>query len=140
LRIKEVALHFRLSWCQLSHSDVLDKEAFVCYNIPKLAILDINQEGMMITKSISSTQAQNNFGQVLDDVTQNHTRYIVERRGVPQAIILSFDDFAHVLSDESERHQMDTILRELRPEYSLGQVLSPTDGSSDDNQHSGYPK
>ncbi len=83
----------------------------------------------MITKSISSTQAQNNFGQVLDDVTRNHTRYIVERRGIPQAIVLSFDDFACILSDATERRQMDTVLRELRPEYSLGQVLNPTSNS-----------
>jgi len=81
---------------------------------------------MMIAKKISSTQAQNNFGQVLNDVTQNHTRYIIERRGVPQVIILSFDDFAHVLDDENERQQMDAILRELRPEYHLGQVISST--------------
>lgn len=99
------------------------------YNIPKLAILDITQEDMMIAKRISSTQAQNNFGQVLDDVTQNRTRYIIERRGVPQVIILSFDDFAHVLDDESERQQMDAILRELRPEYHLGQVITSTSGT-----------
>jgi len=80
----------------------------------------------MTTKSISSTKAQNNFGRVLDDVTHNHTRYIVERRGIPQVIILSFDDFAHVLSDERERQQMDTVLRDLRPEYHLGQVVSST--------------
>jgi len=80
----------------------------------------------MIAKKISSTQAQNNFGQVLNDVTQNHTRYIIERHGVPQVIILSFDDFAHVLDDESERQQMESILRELRPEYHLGQVISST--------------
>jgi prevent-host-death family protein len=80
----------------------------------------------MIAKKISSTQAQNNFGQVLNDVTQNHTRYIIERRGVPQVIILSFDDFAQVLDDESERQQMESILRELRPEYHLGQVISST--------------
>ena len=83
----------------------------------------------MITKRIGSTQAQNNFGQVLDDVTQNRTRYIIERRGVPQVIILSFDDFAHVIDDESERQQMDAILRELRPEYYLGQVIAPTSGT-----------
>ena len=77
----------------------------------------------MATKKISSTKAQNNFGQVLDDVTQNRTRYIIERRGVPQVIILGFDDFAHVLDDESERQQIDAILRELRPEYHLGQVI-----------------
>jgi prevent-host-death family protein len=77
----------------------------------------------MTTKSISSTQAQNNFGRVLDDVTHNHTRYVVERRGVPQVIILSFDDFACVLGDEQERQQMGAVLRELRPEYQLGQVV-----------------
>ncbi len=80
----------------------------------------------MATKNISSTQVQNNFGQVLDDVTQNRTRYIVERRGVPQAIIVSFDDFASILDDESERRQMDAILKELRPEYRLGQILDVT--------------
>jgi prevent-host-death family protein len=78
----------------------------------------------MITKSISSTLAQNNFGQVLDDVTRNHTRYVVERRGVPQAIVLSFDDFAYLLSDANERRQMDAVIKELRPEYKLGQVLN----------------
>jgi PHD/YefM family antitoxin component YafN of YafNO toxin-antitoxin module len=77
----------------------------------------------MSTKKISSTLAQNNFGQVLDDITRNHTRYIIERRGVPQVLILSFDDFAHVLDDENERQQMDAILKELRPEYGLGQVI-----------------
>ena len=80
----------------------------------------------MIAKKISSTQAQNNFGRVLNDVTQNHTRYIIERRGVPQVIILSFDDLAYVLDDENERQQMDAILRDLRPEYHLGQVISST--------------
>ena len=79
----------------------------------------------MTTKSVSSTKAQNNFGRVLDDVTHNHTRYIVERRGTPQVIILSFDDFAHILSDEKERQQMDTVLKDLRPEYQLGRVVSP---------------
>jgi prevent-host-death family protein len=79
----------------------------------------------MTTKSVSSTEAQNNFGRVLDDVTHNHTRYVVERRGVPQAIILSFDDFTYLLGDEQERRSMNSILRELRPEYRLGQVIVP---------------
>jgi len=77
---------------------------------------------MMATKSISSTKAQNNFGRVLDDITQNHTRYIVERRGIPQVVILSFDDFADILNNEHEREQMYIVLRELRPKYQLGQV------------------
>lgn len=85
----------------------------------------------MATKSISSTQAQNNFGRVLDDVTHNHARYIIERRGVPQVIVLSFDDFAHVLNDEEERQHMDTMLRELRPEYHLGQIIRPVADSNE---------
>jgi len=77
----------------------------------------------MTTKSISSTKAQNNFGRVLDDITRNHTRYIVERRGIPQVIILGFDDFTGVLSDERERQQINAILKEIRPEYRLGQIV-----------------
>ena len=79
----------------------------------------------MTTKSISSTQAKNNFGQVLDDVTRNHTRYIIGRHGVPQAIVLSFDDFAQVLGDDGERKKIGAILKEMRPEYRLGQVVDP---------------
>lgn len=77
----------------------------------------------MAIKSISSTEAQNNFGRVLDDVTLNRARYIVKRRGVPQVIILSFDDFAHVLGDDNERTRMDSVLRELRPQYGIGEVI-----------------
>ncbi len=80
----------------------------------------------MATKSISSTEAQNNFGRVLDDVTHNRTRYIIERRGVPQAIVLSFEDFAHVLGNESERKKIRAILKDIRPVYRLGQVVDPT--------------
>ena len=77
----------------------------------------------MTTKTISSTKAQNNFGRVLDDITRNQTRYIVERRGIPQVIILSFDDFAAILGDEQERQQLNAILQEVRPEYRLGQIV-----------------
>ena len=77
----------------------------------------------MATKGISSTEAQNNFGQVLSDVTQNRTRYIVERRGVPEAVILSLDDLTQLLDDEAERQNMYTIVREVRPRYDLGRTL-----------------
>lgn len=77
----------------------------------------------MAIKSINSTEAQNNFGQVLDDVTLNRARYIVKRRGVPQVIILSFDDIAYMLGDDGERRRMGSIIRELRPQYSIGEVI-----------------
>ena len=77
----------------------------------------------MTIKSIGSTEAQNNFGRVLDDVTLNRARYIVKRRGVPQVIILSFDDFDYVLRDDSERRRMGSVLRDLRPQYRIGEVI-----------------
>jgi len=79
----------------------------------------------MSIKSISSTEAQNNFGRVLDDVVLNRARYIIKRRGVSHAIVLSFDDFAYMLRDDGERRRMGSVLRELRPQYSLGEVIEP---------------
>lgn len=78
----------------------------------------------MATKKISSTQAQNNFGQVLDEVTQNQIRFIIERRGIPKAVILSFDDFERLLSDELDQKQMFTLIKDVRPKYKLGQNLN----------------
>lgn len=77
----------------------------------------------MTTKSIASTEAQNNFGQVLDEVNQRRTRYIVERRGVPQAMLLSLDDLAATLADQKERERMMRVLTTVLPSYPLGRVL-----------------
>jgi prevent-host-death family protein len=87
----------------------------------------------MATKSISSTEAQNKFGQVMNDVTQNQTRYIVERRGNPQAVILSFDDFTRILNDDLERKNIYAILKEIRPLYELGRVIDQK-GASANNE------
>jgi prevent-host-death family protein len=96
------------------------------YNLSNLSILDIYaKQVLMSTKSISSTEAQNNFGRVLDDVTHHQARYVIQRRGVPQAIVLSFDDFERLLTDKRERDQISTIIKEIRPEYHLGEVLEP---------------
>ena len=83
----------------------------------------------MTIKSINSTESQTNFGRVLDDVILNRARYIVKRRGISQVIILSFDDFAYVLRDAGERKRMDSILRELRPQYNIGEVMGPEEDS-----------
>jgi prevent-host-death family protein len=88
---------------------------------------------MAITKSISSTEAQNKFGQVLNDVTQNQSRYIIERRGNPQVVILSFDDFSRILTDELERKNVHAILKEIRPTYELGRIIEP-DAPKDNGQ------
>jgi len=77
----------------------------------------------MATKAISSTKAKNHFGGILDDIAQNNTRYIIRRRGMPQAIMLSLSDFEQVLKDERKQHDIGKVIRELKPEYDLGETI-----------------
>jgi len=77
----------------------------------------------MATRTIASTPAQNHFGQILDDVIQNKTRYIVKRRGIPQVVVLSLSDLEQLLFDEQERSQMVNVVRELEPVYRLGEAV-----------------
>ena len=79
----------------------------------------------MKTKLIASTEAQNNFGRVLDDVVQNGTRYVIRRRSTPQAIILSISDFESILlASEIERKKLEKVIRELSPVYSIGESIT----------------
>ncbi|RMG01397.1 MAG: type II toxin-antitoxin system Phd/YefM family antitoxin [Acidobacteria bacterium] len=52
----------------------------------------------MGTKIIPSTEAQNNFGCILDDVIQNDSRYVLKRRGLPQVMLLNLSDFERLLA------------------------------------------
>ena len=77
----------------------------------------------MATKVIASTEAQNHFGQVLDDVVQNNTRYVIKRRGVSQVVVLSLAGLEQLLADAQERDQVANVLRELQPVYCLGETV-----------------
>jgi len=79
----------------------------------------------MSTKTIPSTEAQNNFGRILDDVVQNDARYVIQRRSLSQAILLSLEDFDRLLAaGEGERTKMGNVIRELSPVYNLGKTLA----------------
>lgn len=79
----------------------------------------------MPTKTIPSTEAQNNFGRILDDVMRNDTRYIIQRHNTPQAILLGLEDFDRLLAaSEGERSKIGTVIRELSPTYNLGTTLA----------------
>jgi len=76
------------------------------------------------TKTIPSTEAQNNFGRILDDVVQNDTRYIIKRRNTSQAILLNLSDFERLLAaGKGERAEMGNIIRELSPAYDFGETV-----------------
>jgi prevent-host-death family protein len=83
-----------------------------------------NMENPTMIRSVASTQAQNHFGQILDDVIQNDTRYVIKRRGVPQVVVLSLVDFERLLADEDERIRMGNVVRELQPVYNLGETVT----------------
>ena len=83
----------------------------------------------METKTIASTEAQNNFGRILNDVILNHTRYVIKRRNAPQAIILSLSDFERILTNQAEQSKMTHIVRELTPIYSLGETITQPDNN-----------
>ena len=53
--------------------------------------------GNMNTRTITSTEAQNNFGQIIDAVVQSRTRFIIKRRNVSQAIMMSLSDFSQLI-------------------------------------------
>jgi PHD/YefM family antitoxin component YafN of YafNO toxin-antitoxin module len=80
-------------------------------------------EHLMSTKAIASTMAQNHFGQILDDVIQNHTRYVIKRRGVPQMMMISLTDLELLLLNDDERSHLAMTVRELRPVYDLGDTV-----------------
>lgn len=78
----------------------------------------------MTTKIISSTEAQNNFGRILDDVVQNDARYIIRRRSASQVIVLGLADFEQLLAaNEGERQEIGNVIRELSPVYNLGNAI-----------------
>ncbi len=78
----------------------------------------------MKTKLISSTEAQNNFGRILDDVVQYGTRYVIRRRTSSQAVILSIADFERILAaNDTDRGKLEKLIRELSPNYAIGQSI-----------------
>lgn len=96
-------------------------------HITILAILANSGNSVMKTKAIASTEAQNNFGQILNDTIQNNTRYIIKRRNLPQAIILSLSDFEQLLTNQTAQIEMAKLVRDLSPVYSFGETIVPID-------------
>ena len=78
---------------------------------------------MSTSKTIASTEVQNNFGLILNDVIQNSTRYIIKRHNFPQAIILSLADFEQLLTNQKEQDKMAQVVKELAPAYKIGETI-----------------
>ncbi len=77
----------------------------------------------MSMKFILSTEAQNHFGQLLDDVSSRGTRYVIKRFDTPKAAIIPLEDLETLLSSEAQGEEYLHILRESCAEYSLGEAM-----------------
>ena len=77
----------------------------------------------MRTKTIGSTEAQNNFGRVLDSAIQDNIAYVIERRGTAQAVIIALSDLRTLLMDSEESKDLGLTIRELGPKYDLGETV-----------------
>jgi len=84
-----------------------------------------------VVRFIISTEAQNHFGQLLDDVAANGTRYIVKRFGAPKAAIISLEDLETLLAGESDGQTYLQVLQESRPTYILGEPIEPQSAGRD---------
>lgn len=77
-----------------------------------------------MNKFILSTEAQNNFGRLLDDVATNGTRYVIKRFGSPRAVVIPIQEFERLLGSDLEDQQCLRVLHESRPVYNLGYVVT----------------
>lgn len=80
----------------------------------------------MVTKRISSTEAQNNFGRILDSVTRGRTRFIIERRGIPQVAVIGMEDLVETLSDSEQRRALLSLFESLSSKDEFGVVVKPS--------------
>src|SRR5438093_10989535 len=80
-----------------------------------------------VTNIVSALDARTQFGQILRRVKNNNERFVIDRRGEPQAVIMSLDDYIDAIApppawlkrvwSASERRGTDRLsMRQVNPE------------------------
>ena len=80
-----------------------------------------------MTNVVSALTARTQLGQILKRVKKNNERFVVDRRGEPQAVIMSMEDYIKTMApppawlkgiwDASERRQTNrSTMREINAE------------------------
>ncbi|MGD9091666.1 MAG: type II toxin-antitoxin system Phd/YefM family antitoxin [Anaerolineales bacterium] len=54
-------------------------------------------------KTIPATEARIRFGEVIRRAVERRERFIVERAGQPQVVILSLEDYEHLIDIQGKR-------------------------------------
>jgi prevent-host-death family protein len=80
-------------------------------------------------KEITAIKLRHNLGEILDQVANQHARFLIKRSGIPAAILLSVSDYADLedLIDTWHEQQDGTFqqsLRKARQEINAGKVAT----------------
>ena len=51
---------------------------------------------------ISALAARNRFGKILDEIAAHHRSFVIEKRGIPRAILLGIQDYIRLAAPEPE--------------------------------------
>ena len=67
-------------------------------------------------RTVSSSEAQNNFGAMLQWTEEQGDEIVVERRGKPAAVIISYDEYTEIvrLRQEERKRQALVAIRQVR--------------------------
>src|SRR5471030_956600 len=82
------------------------------------------------THVVSALTARTQLGQILERVKKNNERFVVDRRGEPQAVIMSMEDYIKTMApppawlksvwDASERRQTSRLtMRDINAEIAV---------------------
>jgi prevent-host-death family protein len=72
---------------------------------------------LTMTKTIKASVAGQQFSQLLNDVFRGENRVVVEKSGIPVAVIISAEGFKRLTLLEAERNKDFAILDELRDAF-----------------------
>jgi prevent-host-death family protein len=89
--------------------------------------LGINRKAIM-PRTVTSTEAQNRFASMMQWAKEHREGVVVEVRGQPQAVILSYDDYTEYIrlrKLETQRHFLDTLDEMRAAIQKQGPPLSP---------------
>jgi prevent-host-death family protein len=94
--------------------------------VSKVGQLDLLLKEMIMAakrqiRTILSSEAKTHFARLVDDVFNNHTRYIIQRFNAPRAVLISLADFKTLLQAEGKEFP---VIRESGMEYEVGRSAS----------------
>lgn len=80
-------------------------------------------------KTITATEASNNFGRMADEAARGRSLFIVTRMGNPYAVVIGFDQYRALLEELETVQELNDEgylagLAEAREDIELGRTLS----------------